>query len=44
MLMRVTSKLPCVVINLAFLGGASGALRHRVIFFGVFFIYYVEKT
>ncbi|XP_059469171.1 KICSTOR complex protein SZT2-like [Neocloeon triangulifer] len=31
LLMRVTSKLPCVVINLAFLGGASGCLRHQIL-------------
>jgi KICSTOR complex protein SZT2 len=31
MLLRVTSKLPCLIMNLAFLGGASGALRFKVL-------------
>ncbi|XP_065351660.1 KICSTOR complex protein SZT2-like isoform X3 [Cloeon dipterum] len=31
LLMRVNVKVPCVVINIAFLGGASGNVRHKIL-------------
>jgi hypothetical protein len=38
-IIRVTSKPPCVVINVAFLNGTPGYLRHKVILqFEVYFI------